>query len=50
MKLELNGGKLSGKSYFNKPLTYRFKKQLIQDVEISRMLEPKKIRNGKKIN
>ena len=52
IKLGLKEKELSGKSYFNKPLTGPLKKSLIinEPPEISRMLEPKNLRNGKKIN
>ena len=49
LKLTAAGDSLSGKSYYNKPLTYSFQKKLVNDWEISRMLAPKKIKDGKRV-
>jgi hypothetical protein len=49
MELTLKGSELTGKSVCNKPLTSRLKKQLMQEAGLGRMLAPKRIRKGRKI-
>lgn len=49
LKLAAANGRLSGKSYYDKPLTHSLKKQLISEREIARRLAPRDIRNGKRI-
>jgi hypothetical protein len=50
MELTLKGSALTGKSVCNKPQTPLLKKQLVQDAGLRRMLTPKRIRKGQKIN
>jgi CubicO group peptidase (beta-lactamase class C family) len=47
--LTLTDEGISGNSYFDKPLTYQFKKLLTREPEIRKMLTPKRIKNGYKI-
>jgi hypothetical protein len=50
MELTLQGSELTGKSVCNKPQTPQLKKQVMQDAGLRRMLTPKRIRKGQKIN
>ncbi|MDJ1485485.1 serine hydrolase domain-containing protein [Cytophagaceae bacterium YF14B1] len=50
IQLVLKNGNISGKSYYNKPLTYLFKKQLSTEPELAKMLKPKNMRDGIRVN